>query len=213
MISCPRGTEMFQFPRSASAPPMCSAAGDGTPSRRVSPFGNPRINACVRLPEAFRSLPRPSSAQGTEASTIRPCSLVRPPGVPSGGVWRLPAPDLAAAPRPRLLAARADAFPLLASALPAKPQPPAAASPGIAPASLSRALVARSLSLCACQGADLVETGGIEPPTSCLQSRRSIRLSYVPAAKANETQQPTAARYDNRRVRGRWEERGRTVST
>src|ERR1035438_10370137 len=27
----------------------------------VSPFGNPRIKACLRLPEAYRSLPRPSS--------------------------------------------------------------------------------------------------------------------------------------------------------
>ena len=30
--------------------------------RRVSPFGYPRIKACLRLPEAYRSLPRPSSA-------------------------------------------------------------------------------------------------------------------------------------------------------
>jgi hypothetical protein len=64
LISCPRGTEMFQFPRCAPAPPMDSGEGDGTPSRRVAPFGDPRINACVRLPEAYRSLPRPSSAQG-----------------------------------------------------------------------------------------------------------------------------------------------------
>ncbi len=30
-------------------------------SRRVPPFGYLRISACLRLPEAFRSLPRPSS--------------------------------------------------------------------------------------------------------------------------------------------------------
>ena len=40
--------------------------------RRVSPFGHLRINACLRLPVAFRSLPRPSSALGAKASTIRP---------------------------------------------------------------------------------------------------------------------------------------------
>ena len=40
--------------------------------RRVSPFGNLRIKACLRLPVAYRSLPRPSSALGTKASTIRP---------------------------------------------------------------------------------------------------------------------------------------------
>lgn len=40
--------------------------------RRVPPFGYPRIYACLRLPEAFRSLPRPSSAPGAKASTVRP---------------------------------------------------------------------------------------------------------------------------------------------
>ena len=38
----------------------------------VSPFGNLRINACVRLPEAYRSLPRPSSPVSAKASTVRP---------------------------------------------------------------------------------------------------------------------------------------------
>ena len=36
------------------------------------PFGNLRINACVRLPEAYRSLPRPSSPDSAKASTVRP---------------------------------------------------------------------------------------------------------------------------------------------
>ena len=38
----------------------------------VSPFGHPRIEACVQLPEAFRSLPRPSSPPGAKASTVSP---------------------------------------------------------------------------------------------------------------------------------------------
>ena len=38
-------------------------------SRGVSPFGYLRINACSQLPEAFRCLPRPSSALGAKAST------------------------------------------------------------------------------------------------------------------------------------------------
>ena len=37
----------------------------------VSPFGFLRINACLRLPVAFRSLPRPSSASSAKASTLR----------------------------------------------------------------------------------------------------------------------------------------------
>ena len=37
----------------------------------VAPFGHLRINACLRLPEAYRSLPRPSSPVETEASTVQ----------------------------------------------------------------------------------------------------------------------------------------------
>ena len=47
--------------------------------RRVPPFGYPRFNACLRLPVAFRSLPRPSSAISALASTLRSCSLDLPP--------------------------------------------------------------------------------------------------------------------------------------
>src|SRR5690606_2588542 len=45
--------------------------------RRVSPFGHHRITACVRLPGAFRSLPRPSSPLRAYASPVRPCTLDR----------------------------------------------------------------------------------------------------------------------------------------
>ena len=43
--------------------------------RRVPPFGYPWINAYLRLPMAFRSLSRPSSAISALASTLRSCSL------------------------------------------------------------------------------------------------------------------------------------------
>ena len=52
---------------------MCSSHRDGAFPRRVSPFGYLRFIACLRLPVAFRSLPRPSSALGARASTL--CSL------------------------------------------------------------------------------------------------------------------------------------------
>ena len=42
---------------------------------RVPPFGNPRLNAYLRLPSAYRSLSRPSSAISALASTLRSCSL------------------------------------------------------------------------------------------------------------------------------------------
>lgn len=43
---------------------------------QVTPFGNPRINACLQLSEAYRSLPRPSSPAGAKASTTCPFYLL-----------------------------------------------------------------------------------------------------------------------------------------
>ena len=42
---------------------------------RVSPFGYLRIDGYLLLPEAFRSLSRPSSALSAKASTLRSYSL------------------------------------------------------------------------------------------------------------------------------------------
>ena len=73
ILSFPPATEMFQF---AGLPPPGLWIQPGVTGHypgRVSPFGHLRINACSRLPEAFRSLPRPSSAPGAKAST--PCPL------------------------------------------------------------------------------------------------------------------------------------------
>ena len=39
---------------------------------RVPSFGNLRISGYVRLPEAYRSLSRPSSAPDAKAFTMRP---------------------------------------------------------------------------------------------------------------------------------------------
>ena len=55
--------------------PMDSICSDGGFLRRVSPFRYLRINACLRLPEAFRSLPRLSSALSAKASALRPYKL------------------------------------------------------------------------------------------------------------------------------------------
>ena len=41
----------------------------------VSPFGNPRIKAHLRLPVAYRSLSRPSSALSAKAFPLRPLQL------------------------------------------------------------------------------------------------------------------------------------------
>ena len=63
------------------------ASRDGAASRhRVAPFGHLRIKGCLRLPAAFRSLPRPSSSLGAKASPIRPSVLpvVCPRPLPGG---------------------------------------------------------------------------------------------------------------------------------
>ncbi len=52
--------------------PMNSAQNCRCSTGRVAPFGNPRINACLQLPEAYRSLLRPSSPACAKASTVRP---------------------------------------------------------------------------------------------------------------------------------------------
>lgn len=70
-MSFPPGTEMFQFPGFASA---AYGFSDGYPLRGGLPHSEILgINACSRLPRAFRSVPRPSSPLGAKASTRCPC--------------------------------------------------------------------------------------------------------------------------------------------
>ena len=69
LMSFPPGTEMFQFPGFAS---LHYVFMQRYPCGWVAPFGYPRINACSRLPVAFRSVPRPSSPPGAKASTECP---------------------------------------------------------------------------------------------------------------------------------------------
>ena len=71
-LSSPGGTEMSHFPPLASLRLCIQRAMTGHDSRRVSPFGHPRVEACLQLTEAFRSLPRPSSPSRAKASTMRP---------------------------------------------------------------------------------------------------------------------------------------------
>ncbi len=64
LISLPPGTEMFQFPGFALVRKRVTELAP----RRVAPFGHPGLNACVPLPLAYRSLPRPSSPPCAQAS-------------------------------------------------------------------------------------------------------------------------------------------------
>ncbi len=56
LLSFPPGTKMFQFPGFALGLAKCRDR-----SRRVSPFGHPRVIGHLPLTAAFRSLSRPSS--------------------------------------------------------------------------------------------------------------------------------------------------------
>jgi hypothetical protein len=69
---------MFQFPRFASGPYLVFGVRIlRNDPEGVSPFGDPRIEACVPLPGAYRSLPRPSSPPGAKASTAMPLVAYR----------------------------------------------------------------------------------------------------------------------------------------
>ena len=71
-LSLPPGTEMVHFPGFARTRLWIQRA---VPEVRSGGFPHSEIsgyNACVRLPGAYRSLPRPSSPDSAKASTVRP---------------------------------------------------------------------------------------------------------------------------------------------
>jgi hypothetical protein len=72
LFSLPRGTEMVHFPRFASSTLCIHVEITGHDSSGVAPFGHLRIKACLPLPEAYRSLLRPSSPLCAKASTVNP---------------------------------------------------------------------------------------------------------------------------------------------
>ena len=77
LMSSPAGTEMFHFPASRPRGLCVQPRVMGHNPHRIAPFGNPRIAVCLPLPEAYRSLPRPSSPDGAKASIVRPYTLSR----------------------------------------------------------------------------------------------------------------------------------------
>jgi hypothetical protein len=61
----------FSSPEPGELKHLSIQLGDAVGSQRqVSLFGHPRIGACTQLPEAYRSVPRPSSAFNAKASTV-----------------------------------------------------------------------------------------------------------------------------------------------
>ena len=66
---------MFHFPGCPPVRLWIHLTVTGHYPGRVPPFGYPGINAYLQLPQAFRSLSRPSSAISALASTLRSYSL------------------------------------------------------------------------------------------------------------------------------------------
>ena len=71
-LSFPSGTEMVHFPEFARARLWIHRAVRGFYPRGFPHSEISGYNACVRLTEAYRSLPRPSSPVSAKASTVRP---------------------------------------------------------------------------------------------------------------------------------------------
>ena len=72
LFSSPEGTEMVHFPSLPSTGLWIQPGILRYYPEWVSPFGHPRVKACLQLTEAYRSLPRPSSTSGAKAFTVRP---------------------------------------------------------------------------------------------------------------------------------------------
>ena len=90
MLSFPPGTKMFQFPGCPLSILYIQMAVTGHYSRRVPPFGNLEIIACMQLPQAYRRLhvlhrhsaPRhpPDALYSLKNNTIKsPCSWMKSP--------------------------------------------------------------------------------------------------------------------------------------
>ena len=72
LFSSPEGTEMVHFPSLPSTGLWIQPGISRYYPGGVSPFGHPRVKACLQLTGAYRSLPRPSSTSGAKAFTVRP---------------------------------------------------------------------------------------------------------------------------------------------
>jgi hypothetical protein len=113
ILSVPRGTEMFQFPRC----PLRDRSQSARPcAGRVAPFGHPRISGCQRLPGAFRRVAASfigRQRQGIHHAPIMRISCATSSPVPVVGSTadrRAPAgrarPATTIGPRPRVRGAR-----------------------------------------------------------------------------------------------------------
>ncbi len=163
-----------------------------TPKGRVSPFGYPRIKACSQLPTAFRSVPRPSSPLDAKASTKCPSKRLianpsarhrsrrdrflsehslrnkTPPNKTSRQSQHTRITPVQCSLRNSRRTGAKQACNLLHNVK--QPTPPAS---GLNPKATDVNSFPRNQSFRSLLVQLLVEPIGIEPTTSCLQSRRS----------------------------------------
>jgi hypothetical protein len=175
-MSFPPATEMFQFAGFASRTyGLSTGYRQSRPWRWVAPFGDPGIADRSHLPRAFRSVPRPSSPLSAKASTRCPYSALErhtqrqgPCRYPNraSAIGTIVAANASQKTHPRdparrLTAARVSRyghttrfFTIVHQQMP---------SPPLAGMRQRHTLL----------HAAVVEVNGLEPSTSCLQSRRS----------------------------------------
>ncbi len=153
----------FSSPGSPHRP--VDSDGDDPRRGRVSPFGHPGIDGRSHLPRAFRSVPRPSSPLGAEASTRCPC-------------FTRPAPP----DRPTRSAARDTRLHTRHGSLPRKGRKPRFEKTS----SSSRCPNSDRAGRPGPPPETVVGPGRFERPTSRLSGVRSDRLSYGPGRRNTE---------------------------
>jgi hypothetical protein len=184
ILSSPRGTEMFQFPRCPHRHTPVSRRF----RRWVAPFGDPWITRCQHVPRAFRGVAASfigSRRLGIHHALIFVDHPIRCPVCPYAAPAETPLPpgkrrgSRAAVP-PATMSATGPLFLRITPDLPC--QTCSCGVAGIRTPDLRRAKAALSqLSYDPLPGpARLVGAPGLEPGTSVLSGPRSNHLSYAP---------------------------------
>ena len=175
---------MFQFRRfppyldvSVQAVPSIhlfdSVYGTGVLLRWVSPFRDPRIDGCLLLPGAFRSLPRLSSAPSAKAFALRPSSLDR---LSCSRFSYLPTRYFTKLQFYNFFRISRSYY----SVFKVHPRRKAPRLPSAAPKCIPHSEQPKTDGLYSLSLRIMVGSSGLEPPTSRLSGARSNHLSYEP---------------------------------
>ena len=194
ILSFPRGTEMFQFPRCPPGRP-----GARPVAGRVAPFGNPWITSCQRLPRAFRGVAAsffgrtrlgihhaPIIADGGSSTASRSHQGPRAAARPASHHRLPPRETMRSRPPQRAISSARGHRRQTSSRAPfacqCAPASRGGGAAGIRTPDLRRAKAALSrLSYGPHASARPVGAPGLEPGTSALSGPRSDHLSYAPA--------------------------------